>query len=351
MKNKILLSFALVFLLCARLFSQTYVTQVKPVDSKTWGYANEKGEIIIKPQYEKCHKFSKDGLAPIYDTKNKQYYFINLQGEKLDTEVKDFKLIDRFGFDLESFNEGLIPIKQGDKWGYLSAGGKVAIPAKYDRVTGFNSGHGVATLNKNFIVLNTTGEEAPVEGSGVLDVREFSENLAPYRAADKNFGFVDTKGKIAIKPQFESVGYFKDGIAWAKTADGKVGYINTTGEWVIKPEFSTGKEFDKESGLAKVKKGDTWGYVNKQGEVTYVKDTDLWGDFADGLAEGRKGGKVGFFNSSGEWVIQPQFDGSRGFKNGYAAAKKGDNWGVIDKKGNWVIEPKFDRVMDMELVE
>jgi len=351
MKTKILAGFASVFFLSTSSFSQTYLTQVKPADSKTWGYANEKGELVIKPQFEKCHKFSAEGLAPIYDTKNKQYYFINVKGEKVNTEVKDFKLIDRFGFDLEGFNDGLIPVRIGEKWGYLNSEGKLAIPAKYEHITGFSSGHAIATLNKKFVVLNTNGEESPVEGSGALDVKEFSENLAPFRASDKKFGYIDGSGKVVIKPQFESVGYFVDGLAWAKSSDDKVGFIDKTGEWVIKPQFNTAKEFDASTGLARVKTGDSWGYVNKSGEMVSVKDTDLWSDFSDGLAEGRKGGKVGFYNSQGEWVIQPQFDGSRAFKNGYAAAKKGDKWGMIDKQGKWVIEPSYDRVMDMEAVK
>src|SRR5688572_24385123 len=351
MKMKILAGFASAFFLTTSVFSQTYLTQIKPVGSKTWGYANEKGEIVIKPQFEKCHKFSAEGLAPIYDQKAKQYYFINTKGERVNTEVKDFKLIDRFGFDLEGFTDGLIPIKQGEKWGFLNAEGKVAIPAKYDKVTGFSDGHAVAVLNEKQFILNTSGEESAVEGSGTLEVREFHDGLAPIRAADKKFGYVDASGKVVIKPQFESVGYFADGLAWAETADKKVGFIDKTGAWVIKPIFSVAKEIDPSTGLARVKIGDDWSYVNKSGDMLSVKDSEYWGDFSDGLAAGKKDGKVGFFNSKGEWVIQPQFEGTRGFKNGYAAVEKDKNWGTIDTSGNWVIKPTFDRVMDMELVK
>jgi hypothetical protein len=349
MKIKISLVFSVILLFSASVFAQTYVTQFKPADSKTWGYVNNKGEVLIKPQYEKCHKFFKEGLAPVYDPKAKQFFFINLKNEKLATEAKDFKLIDRFGFDLDGFGDGLIPIKQGDKFGYLNADGKVAIPAKYDHVTVFNSGHGVGKLGKNFVVLNTKGEESPVE-AGALDVKEFTENLAPYRASDKKYGFVDTNGKVVIKAQFESVGYFSEGLAWVKSDDDKVGYINPQGELVIKPQFAAGKDFDASTGLARVRVGETWGYTDKKGDVTYVKDTDQWGDFSDGLAEGRKNGLTGFFNSKGEWAIEPKFNGARAFKNGFAAVKQGDKWGVIDNKGNWVINPSYERVMDMELV-
>jgi len=353
MKKKTLLSFSLILLLASGAFSQTYVTQVKPVGNKKWGYATLDGKIIIEPQFDKCYEFSSSGYAPIYDSKAKQYYFINLKGERLATEIKDFKLIEGalFGFDLKGFEDDLIPVRQGEKWGYLNSDGKLAIPSKYDEVTDFGGGHALAKTGAKYVVLNTQGAESPVDGSGILDIKPFSESLAPFRAADKKFGFIGENGKIAIPAQFESVGYFKGGLAWAKTADKKLGYIDSKGQWVIKPQFDAGKNFEAESGLARIKTGDKWGYITKSGEVTYLKDTDIYEDFSDGLARGRKNEKFGFLNNKGEWAIEPQFDGSRDFKNGYASVKKGEKWGVIDKTGKWVIEPTFEGIRDMELVK
>ncbi|HEY9007522.1 MAG TPA: WG repeat-containing protein [Ohtaekwangia sp.] len=351
MKKKNLYSLACLMIIGWHAFAQTLVTQVKPADSKKWGYANIKGEIIIEPQYEKCYEFSADGYAPIYDTKARQYYFINTKGEKLATEVKDFKLIDGLGFDLKGFDDGLVPIRQGEKWGYMNTSGKVSIPAKYDHVLGFNGGHTVVQKDDKFIILNTRGEETVVNIPGLQDVKGFAEGLAPYRTGDKKFGFINEQGTVAIPAQFESVGYFSGGLAWAKNMEKKVGYINPAGEWVIKPQFDVAKEFDAKSGMARVKTGDQWAYVSKTGNIVYVKDTNLWGDFSNGLAQGRKNDKVGFFNTKGEWVIAPKFDATRDFKNGYAAARQGDKWGMIDTKGDWVIQPSFDGIKDMELVK
>ncbi len=351
MKKKTFLSFLFVLIVGFAAFSQTYVTQVKPAGSKKWGYVDQKGQMIIDAQFEKCYEFSAAGLAAIYDTKNRQYYFINTKGEKLQTEIQSFKLIDGFGFDLKGFENGLVPIKQGDKWGYLNTEGKVAIPAKYESVTDFNGGYAPVKRDGKYFIINTSGEESEVDGAGVSDVKTFSEKLAPFRAADKKFGFVDENGKIAIPAQFESVGYFKEGLAWAKTADKKVGYINAKGEWAVNPKYDVGKNFEKESGLARIKSGDRWGYVTKTGEEVYLKDTDIFEDFSDGLVKARKNTKIGFLNSKGEWVVEPQFEGSRDFKNGFAAVKKGEKWGMIDKKGSWVIEPSFDGIKDMELTK
>jgi len=351
MKTKFILLTAAAVALTFITTAQTFVTQVKPSGNKFWGYANLKGEVFIPAQFEKCYKFGPDGYATIYDNKARQYYFINTKGERLVTEIASFKIHDGFGFDVDGFVDGLIAVKVGEKWGFLNSEGKLAIPAKYDDVTEFSSGYASGNIGGAYYILNKNGEEKKVEVNGAVDIKPFSENLAPFKSVDKKFGFVGPDGKEAIAAKFESVGYFSGGLAWAKS-DGKLlGYINTKGEWVIEPKFAAGKDFDAEAGLARIKASDgNWAYVNKSGEIIYVTDTEAWGDFSEGLADGKKGEKRGFFNNKGEWVIQPQFDGVRDFKNGYASAKLGGKWGVIDRKGQWIIQPTFDGIKDMEKI-
>jgi hypothetical protein len=333
--------------------AQTYVTQVKPSGSKKWGYANLKGELIIPAQYDNCYEFTKDGFAPVFESKGRQYQFINLKGEKLNTEVKEFKLINGsisgFGAQLKGFEDGLVPIKNGDNWGYLNTAGKLAIPAKYEYVTDFSGGHASVKSGGKYFIIDTKGTEVPV-AAAATDVKHFSESLAPYRAADNTFGFIDESGNVAIPAQFEGVGYFHDGLAWAK-ANKMIGFIDKKGSWVIEPSFAVGKDFDPSTGLARIKKDDRWGYVSKSGEIKHIDDTEIWEDFSNGLARGRKNKKFGFLNSKGEWVIAPQFDGSRDFKNGYAAVEKDNKWGIIDTSGKWIIQPTFDGIRDMELVK
>ncbi len=351
MKKKLQFLFTLLMSAAVSVYSQTYLTQVKPAGSKTWGYANQKGDVVIPSQYAKCYKFSPEGYAAIYDQQERQYYFINTKGERLNTEVKGFKLRDGLGFDVEGFKSGVAMIKIGEKWGYIDTQGKLAIPAKYEDANDFNDGYAAVKSDGKFLVIDNKGNEKVVDGSNIVDIKDFSEGLAPYKTTDKKTGFIGTDGKIAIQAKYESVGYFKNGLAWAKETGGMLGYINPKGEWVIKPQFTSGKEFDKESGLARIKNGDKWAYVNKAGEVINVNDTESWGDFSEGLADGKKGDKKGFYNNKGQWVIQPQFDGVRDFKNGFAAAKQGDKWGIINKEGKWMIQPTFDGIKDMELVK
>jgi hypothetical protein len=284
MKKQISLSLVLVLLTGYQVFSQTYVILVKPVGMKEWGYANIKGELMIKAQFRKCTEFSEDGLAAIYDANSKQFYFINLKGETLKTEITDFKLFEIFGFGIKGFENGFVPVKQNDKWGYLNTDGKLAIPIKYDKATQFNSDHAVTQNGGKYFILDKQGKEIPVDIPLLTDLKPFSEQLAPFKTVEEKFGFIDVNGKVAIQAQYQGVGYFYAGLAWARKSDKTIGFINPKGEWVIQPQFVAAKDFDLESGLARVKVGDKWAYVNKTGEITYSKDSQITEDFSNGLA-------------------------------------------------------------------
>jgi hypothetical protein len=350
MKIKFFSVFIAVSLISIVALAQTSTILVKPAGSKYWGFANEKGEMVIPAQYAKVYAFCQSGYATVYNKKARQYIFIDIKGQQLTTEITSFKIHDGFGFNVKGFVDGLIAIKVGEKWGYLNFHGKLAIPAKYDAANEFNDGFATAKSGIDYVVIDKNGNESRIEGAGIIEVKKFSESFAPYRDRNKQYGFVDNKGGIAIKAQFESVGYFSDGLAWAKTAGKQVGYINTKGDWVIQPQFATGKNFDASTGLARIKTSEgRWTYVNKSGKMVHINDTDAWGDFSEGLAAGRKEDKKGFYDAEGKWVIAPQFEGVRNFKNGYAAAKVGKKWGMIDKTGQWVIQPNFDGIKDLEV--
>jgi hypothetical protein len=350
MKKISILAFILLVFSGFTAYSQTALILAKPMDSKDWGYCDLKGEFIIIPQYKNCTGFSLDGFAAIYDAKMKQYYFITTNGETLETEIKDFRLQEILGLGMKGFQDGFAPVRYQEKWGFLNTDGKLAIPAQYDKVTQFNSGYAVAQKVGKYYILDKTGNEIMVDIGGLSDINEFSEGYAIYKLDDGNVGFIDGNGTVVIPAKYKAAGDFSGGLAWAKDITGSVGYIDKKGEWVIPPKFEAGKFFDPSSGLARVKLASTWAYTNRQGDLLFVKDTEVWEDFFDGLAKGKKNGMTGFFNAKGEWVIEPQFDNGRDFHNGYASVKKGDKWGVIDTSGKWVIEPTFDEIKDVEIV-
>ena len=349
MKRLSIFNLLAVLFLSHSIFAQTYITQVKTSTGK-WGYATIKNELIIPATFEKGFPFTSN-VATVFDPTKKQFYFLKGNGDAVMPEINDFTIMEGFfGIGAILFADGLIPVKQNKKWGYLNTSGKIAIPVKYDAISVFDGGYAVVKTGDKYSIIDVKGTETPVTISGLTDLKHFSEGLAPYKTSDDKTGFIDNKGNIVIAAAYKTVGYFTGGLAWVKGLDGKVGYIDTKGTWIIKPTFDDAKDFDPASGLARVKTADKWGYIDKTGKILNV-DTESFGDFSNGLAQGKKAGKLGFYNTKGEWVIPAQFDGVRDFKNGYAAAKQGDKWGIIDTQGKWVINPTYDGIRDMELVK
>ncbi|MBN1413472.1 MAG: WG repeat-containing protein [Bacteroidales bacterium] len=351
MKKLRFLSLLAVLATTSTLFSQTYVTRVKPVGKDMWGIAGVDGALIINALFYRCSQISGEGIATVYDEAKGIYYLIDLQGNTTPIELSDFKLMSIYYINMpKGFTNGLVPVRQGKKWGYINTSGKVAIPVKYDKVTEFNGGFATAETGGKFIVLDSEGEEFPVNDPAVIDLKSFTENLAPYRSSNGKFGFIKETGEIAIPAQFTAVGYFSGGLAWARTADEKMGYINTNGDWIIQPRFEVAKSYDAETDRARIRLEGKMGFVNSKGDILYIVAEDF-GDFSNGLCWGRKGNRIGFFNRDGEWKISPQFEAVRNFKNGFAAAKINDRWGLIDLEGKWVMEPSFAGITDVDRVE
>ena len=61
--------------------------------------------------------------------------------------------------------------------------------------------------------------------------------------------------------------------------DGKFGWLNSKGEWAIKPQYDGARDF--KNGYAAIQKGKLWGIIDKDGKVVIepkfdgIKDMEL----------------------------------------------------------------------------
>lgn len=362
--------------------SQDVLVPVKPQGSATWGYASIDGTVKIPTDLKKVNDFS-EGYAPVLKL-NGKWAFINGNGEELNVAAGDFVTVSIFGFGVKGFENGLAPIIVAKKKGVINLKGELVHKADYNYISDFSDGFAAAKIDKQFYILTKDGASAEVTVP-VIDLKKFSEGLAPFRSKTKKFGFLNTSGEEVIEAKFLAVGYFSHGLAWAKVVGDKVGIINTKGEWVVEPQYEAAKEYDNE-GYARVKSGAEWRFLTKEGKEITISGNLSLGDFNNGRAYARKGDFFGFVNATGEWaikpiydkvkdfsdgfaavrvgavwgfidpygkeVVEPQFINVRKFKNGYAAAcKSKDAWGIIDTEGNWVLEPKYLRLLDVNKVK
>lgn len=119
-----------------------------------YGFANEKGEIVISMIYDEVKIFSA-GIAPAL--KKGFWGFIDKNGNT----VIDFK----FKGEMRSFSNGYAEYGKGEsssetnsvKWGFIDKKGNVIIPNKYKSVNGYKKGLFSVETSKENILINLKG--------------------------------------------------------------------------------------------------------------------------------------------------------------------------------------------------
>jgi hypothetical protein len=240
------------------------------------------------------------------------------------------------------FHEGLARVVSSDgKTGYISEDGKYAIPAKYKSGTSFSDDLAFVVSDGGYPTCIDKSGKTKFQLKQAKYVFSFSEGLAMFGTSDQKIGFIDKTGKVVVNPQFENARPFLEGLA-AVCQDKNWGFIDKTGKIVINPQFEEVGDFT--GGKAVFSNGKQMGYIDTKGGYVINPQFDAAGAFSEGLALIQSGKQVGYINEKGKIEINPQFDDANSFSSGLAAIKQDDRCGFINKTGKIVINPQFDNV-------
>lgn len=280
---------------------EKFTYQLIPVEIEgKWGYINEKGKLVINPQFKSAYLFS-DGLALVASSDN--------------------------------------------KIGYIDKSGRYVINPVYRAGTNFSEGYAFVTPVNGFPTCIDKKGEIKFILKQAESVENFSEGLAVV-CVNKKYGYVDKEGNIVISPQFDFADSFSEGLAVAgrykgiDTYERSCGYIDKTGTFVISQQFEYAKNFS--GGLAAVTDGKKYGYINKKGVYEINPQFEMADSFCEDLACVLIGNLCGYIDKTGKIVINPQFEVAHSFQNGLAAVRSGaENWGYINKQGKYEINPQF----------
>lgn len=270
-----------------------------------YGYIDKSGDEVVTCEYDYLGPFS-EGLALV--TKNDEHAYINDKNEVVIPYTGEYRWMNDFsdglakveGYNYKQgyidktgklvipleysgtgdFHNGLVLISKDGRYGYIDKTGNIAIPCIYKSAADFKDGMANVMLENDAISINVKGEavekpkkEAPSNPnvSGYRSVEEFSDGLAAVWDGNK-WGFVDSTGTVVIPLIYACVspgGKFNNGLCGV-TLDwgGKWAMINTKGEEVTPYIYSSpGSEFSE--GLAVVKIGDRYGYMDKYDNDTF----------------------------------------------------------------------------------
>ncbi|PAB58812.1 WG repeat-containing protein [Anaeromicrobium sediminis] len=284
-----------------------------------FGYIDEDGEVVIEPKF---YDFSDltgrhnddydfhEGLScvGIKEGENIKYGFINKKGEFAIKPIYD---------EARNFYNGLASVIIGSKKAFINKKGEIVFEHEFHRVDNFSEGLAYfedSSLDKlpNYGFIDKKGEIKIKGLQRLATITKFEEDYLPL-VANK---FIDKNGNdhLGFKKDYVIYSNFSEGLALIKLGD-KYGYIDKTGKIVIDPQFEEGRGFSE--GLAAVKMNGKWGFINKNGLLVIPNSFNYVFDFSDGMAafsnneyEGiehhTKDHKLGFINNEGKIVIKPE---------------------------------------------
>jgi hypothetical protein len=247
-----------------------YPAQVSFLVEGKWGYIDDTGKFALSPVYSSARRFQANGLAVA--GRDGKVGLIDPSGkfvvQPVYQDIGDFSdglaiVMDEGGFSvmdsrgnilsekypfIGKYKEGRAPYyiaAQGGGllYGYLGENGKTAIVPAYQSAGDFDGGIAVVELANN--------HSAIIDRSGKI-LRELkysyvgsaSDGMLPF-VPDQNtgrYGYLDSKGEVAIKPAFITAQDFMDGAAVVDASSDytthKMGLIDKKGAYLIKPQYN-----------------------------------------------------------------------------------------------------------------
>lgn len=177
------------------------------------------------------------------------------------------------------------------KWGYIDNTGKKVIDYKFDEARNFENGKALVRKGDNYGMIGIDSKEIIPIKYNIIE--RHNDNI--YRVAaggkmqdgvlfNEKYGFVDASGKEILKPEYEEIGLFNNGLAYIKKGN-VYGYINDRIESVIPCKYNAVGSFNKD------------GYVWVCEGASFEKNS----------TSKFSGGKYGIFDSKGNIIVPVKY--------------------------------------------
>ena len=143
--------------------------------------------------------------------------------------------------------------------------------------------------------------------------------------------------------QYDEARNFKEGLAAVKIGD-KWGYIDTAGQTVIGFLYDEAKDFSE--GAAAVQRNGKWGFIARNGQEFISLQYETAKDFSDGLAAVKKVSKWGYIDKTGREYIAFAYDWAKNFCEGMGLVVQNNMVGYVNRSGQEVIRVQYEQAGD-----
>ncbi len=169
---------------------------------------------------------------------------------------------------------------------------------------------------------------------------------------DNTAGYIDQNGKIKLFPQYDFAFWFDDDFGYA-VKNNKAAIINRKGRLIT--DFIYNNIGSYNEGLALVKKGDIYSFVNKQAKEVFKPNMNLSSqyminsmtEYRDSvIIENKKESKIGLIHITGKLIIQAKYDYISGYFSDGLMHVQNKFHGFVDQNGTETIPLKYEEIGD-----
>ena len=320
-----------------------------------WGYIDESGEYVIKPQFDSVGEFS-EGLAWVYESESELFGYIDESGT--------WVIYPQF-YDAGEFHEGLAAVTDMDsadeenRYGYINTSGEWYIYPKFSYASEFKGNYAVVQQN--------TGDEW---NYGIIKKDNYGEIAVPIKY-ESVYGYMINDSYLTIDGNFVVVENLDDDERIYVDKNGNEKNV-VTNEEALKALWN----FDNGPLCMLDEKGELY-FVNKKGDIITndIEDHEYASLFSENRAivydtypkdkskseddNGYSGYLYGYVDENGEMCTEMMFYALDDpyytdcyFKNGVAFARTlpDENgmisYGYIDKNGEWLVKKEYNMELD-----
>ena len=314
--------------------------------NERYGYIDLDGDVVIEPVYHQLGFFS-CGLACAQKNDGDKYCYLNTKGDTAIAAQFD----DAYDFQDETSSAVVVV---GDVFGWIDTTGKYVVNPQFE-AGDYNASNAAYSISDGIIPI-TNGDKYGYIDSAGNQITAFdyayawpfiSENSS-VTIVDKGLkhGLINRQGTLVVDCIYDYLTYL-DGhfFGFCTEQDGKFGLMSETGEIIAEPQFDAlDREID--DNLFRCSVGGKYGLIDKSGAyvVNPTYDDIRWasGDLIPVLSNG----KWGYLSTTGQQVIAPGFDKASDFltEAGVAAVSQNGQWGLIDKNGQYISSDRYKRI-------
>lgn len=150
-------------------------------------------------------------------------------------------------------------------------------------------------------------------------------------------------GEVICKMEIQDAKPCTDGVIAVKVGD-TWGYMDKDGEWIVEPRYHEAGMF--RHGYAAVAINGVCGLVDKNGTEHLDEEIEEIDHFSDDRLFVKKYGRWGVLNNNLALVVRYQYDEYRAYHSGNAFVKRQDLWTLIGKDGSERGKQRYENVGD-----